>query len=73
MSIGKDRVIVQDAFTFANEVKKLMKETEVIYVSTEDILQFQQDDPLEDSTAIPGISKMHEISMISELLVVRLY
>ena len=30
MSKGKDSVVVQDAFTFADEAKKLMKETEVI-------------------------------------------
>ena len=30
ISKGKDRVVVQNVFTFANEAKKLMKETEVI-------------------------------------------
>ena len=48
MSEGKDRVVVQDTFIFANEAKKLMKETEVIYVSTEEILQFSPDNLFED-------------------------
>ena len=53
-SKGKDRVVVQDTFTFANEAKKLTKETEVIYVSTEEVLQFSQDNPFEDCVVIPG-------------------
>ena len=65
-SRGKDRVVVQDTFTFANEAKKLTKETEVIYVSTEEVLQFSQDNPFEDCVVIPGISKMRVISVISE-------
>ena len=42
MSKGKDRVVVQDAFTFADEAKKLMKETEVIYIIAEEKLRFLQ-------------------------------
>ena len=42
MSKGKDKAVAQDAFIFANEAKKLMKETDVIYNSTDEILQFSQ-------------------------------
>ena len=42
------------------------RETEVICVSTEEILQFSQDNAFEDCVAITGISKMHVISVISE-------
>ena len=41
-----------------------MKEMEVIYISTEKILEFSQD--FEDCVAISGISKKHMISVISE-------
>ena len=46
--------------------KKLMKEPKVIFVNTEEILQFSQDNPFEDCVAIPGISKMHVISVVSD-------
>ena len=66
MNKGKDRVVVQDAFTFTNEVRKLMKEAEVIDISTEEILQFSPENPFEDSASVPGIPKMYVISVISE-------
>ena len=43
-----------------------MKEPKVIFVNTEEILQFSQDNPFEDCVAIPGISKMHVISVVSD-------
>ena len=62
MSKGKDKAVVQDAFIFPNEAKKLMKETEVIYNSTDEILQFSQDNLCKRCCCIWFIKKKCDVS-----------
>ena len=59
MSIGKEKIIVQDAESFCKLAKELSKSTTVIYISDDDVEAYKRTDPFADSVPVPGISKMH--------------
>ena len=61
MSIGKEKIIVQDAESFCKLAKELSKSTTVIYISSDDVEAYKRTDPFADSVPVPGISKMHFI------------
>ena len=63
MSKCANRIVVQDAKSFASAAKELVAETEIIYICKEDIEAYEKGNPFEECFAVPGISKMHVISV----------
>ena len=59
MSLGKERIIVQDAESFCQLAKQLTKRTTVIHVSKEEIEAYKGKNPFSDSVPVKGIFKTH--------------
>ena len=54
--------MVNDAKSFVHAAKNLVKGTEVIYISEEEINAYAAQHPFQNSQAVPGITKMHLIA-----------
>ena len=66
MSLGRDRIIVQDARSFCQLASRLCDKTTMIHVMADKIDTYKSEDPFANSVPIKGISQMHVISWNGE-------
>ena len=65
MSLGRDRIIVQDAKSFCQLASALCDKTTVIHVMGDEI--DKSENPFANSVPIKGIARMHVISSNGEM------
>ena len=66
MSQGKNRLIVQDAESFASAAKKLISSTKTIHNGEPEIVTYKDGNPFEGAIEVNGISKMHVMEVDGE-------
>ena len=66
MSQGKNRLIVQDAESFASAAKKLISSTKIIHIREPEIVPYKDKNPFEGAVEVKGISKMHVMEVDGE-------
>ena len=59
MSQGKNRMVVQDAESFADAASKLMTSTKIIHIDEETITSYREKNSFDDAIDVKGISKIH--------------
>ena len=63
MSKSSERIVLQDAASFATAAKQLVRGTVIIYITKEEVEAYEKEKPFEGCSYVPGISKMHVISV----------
>ena len=59
----QDRIVVQSPYDFYEAAKKLMRKTNVVYVSQETITKLTKEHPIKDAVEVPGITKAHIVKV----------
>ena len=66
MGQGKDRLIVQDAESFASAAKKVISSTKIIHIGEPEIVTYKDRNPFEGAIEVKEISKMHVMEVDGE-------
>ena len=66
MGQGKDRLIVQDAESFASTAKKVISSTKIIHIGEPEIVTYKDRNPFEGAIKVKEISKMHVMEVDGE-------
>ena len=68
MSQGKNRILVQDAKSFADAASKLMTSTKIIHIDEEAITDYKENSPFDNAIDVKGITKIHMMEVNGEKL-----
>ena len=63
MSKGKDRIVVQDALSFANTAAKLVATMKIIHLTPAQITEYANTKPFIQAKEVKGITSMHIMSV----------